>query len=51
MRSCFYPDLDSITGIMHNGWMAVRFTVMSILLYIAALMLSHKTAFCTSKNI
>ena len=31
-----YPDLDSASGIVHNGWMALGFTVLSIAFYIAA---------------
>lgn len=45
-----YPDLDDATGIVHNGWMAVGFTVLSVALYIAALMFSHLAAFRISKN-
>ena len=40
-----YPDLGDATGIVHNGWMAVGFTVLSVALYIAALMCSHLAAF------
>lgn len=46
-----YPDLESASGIVHNGWMALAFTVLSIAFYIAALMCSHKAAFRISKNI
>ena len=46
-----YPDLESASGIVHNGWMALAFTVLSIATYIAALMCSHKAAFRISKNI
>ena len=46
-----YPNLDSASGIVHNGWMALAFTVLSIAFYIAALMCSHKAAFRISKNI
>lgn len=45
-----YPDLDDATGIVHNGWMAVGFTVLSVALYIAALMCSHLAAFRIAKN-
>ena len=45
-----YPALDDATGIVHNGWMAVGFTVLSVALYIAALMFSHLAAFRISKN-
>lgn len=46
-----YPDLESASGVVHNGWMAVGFTVLSVALYIAALMCSHLAAFRISKNI
>lgn len=46
-----YPDVESASGIVHNGWMAVGFTVLSVSLYIAALMCSHLAAFRISKNI
>lgn len=45
-----YPDLGDATGIVHNGWMAVGFTVLSVALYIAALMCSHLAAFRIAKN-
>ena len=45
-----YPDLGNATGIVHNGWMAVGFTVLSVALYIAALMCSHLAAFRIAKN-
>ncbi len=45
-----YPDLGDATGIIHNGWMAVGFTVLSVALYIAALMCSHLAAFRIAKN-
>lgn len=45
-----YPDLGDATGIVHNGWMAVGFTVLFVALYIAALMCSHLAAFRIAKN-
>ena len=45
-----YPDLGDATGIVHNGWMAMGFTVLSVALYIAALMCSHLAAFRIAKN-
>ena len=45
-----YPDLGDATGIVHNGWMAVGFTMLSVALYIAALMCSHLAAFRIAKN-
>ena len=46
-----YPELESASGIVHDGWMALAFTMLSIATYIAALMCSHKAAFRISKNI
>lgn len=45
------PDYSLATGIVHNGWMAVGFTVLSVLVYIAGLMCSHVAAFRIAKNI
>ncbi|MDO5853112.1 MAG: ABC transporter ATP-binding protein [Thermoplasmata archaeon] len=45
------PDYGQATGLAHNGWMALGFTVLSVMLYIAALMLSHMAAFRIAKNL
>ena len=45
-----YPDLGDATGIVHNGWMAVGLTGLSVALYTAALMCSHLAAFRIAKN-
>ncbi|MDO5862064.1 MAG: ABC transporter ATP-binding protein [Thermoplasmata archaeon] len=45
------PDYGQATGLAHNGWMALGFTVLSVALYIAALMLSHAAAFRIAKNL
>ena len=39
------PDYAQAVNIPHYGWMAVGFAVMSYLIYIAALMCSHLSAF------
>lgn len=45
------PDYAQATHIVHNGWMAVSFALLSILVYIAALMSSHLSAFRIAGNI
>ncbi|MDY0236848.1 MAG: ABC transporter ATP-binding protein [Gudongella sp.] len=44
------PDYSQATGLVHNGWMALGFTVLSVALYITALMCSHIGAFRIAKN-
>ena len=44
------PDFSKATGIVHNGWMAVLFAVLSWLVYIAAMVCSHGGAFKTASN-
>ena len=39
------PDFSRAQGLAHNGWMAVLFAVLAVLVYIAALMCSHMGAF------
>ena len=39
------PDYAQAVNIPHYGWMAVLFAVLSYLIYIAALMCSHLSAF------
>ena len=39
------PDFSRARGLAHNGWMAVLFAVLAVLVYIAALMCSHMGAF------
>lgn len=45
------PDYSQATNLVHNGWMAVAFTVLSVGIYIAGLMCSHVAAFRIAKNI
>ncbi len=46
-----YPEFENATSIIHNGWMAVFFAVISWLIYISALMYSHMSAFRVASNI
>ena len=45
------PDFNRAVNLTHNGWMAVLFSVLSVLIYIAALMCSHLSAFRVATNI
>lgn len=45
------PDYSEATGLAHDGWMALGFTALGVLVYIAALMCSHIAAFRVAKNI
>ena len=45
------PDFAQAQTVMHNGWMAVGFAVLSVLVYIAALMCSHIAAFRIASNL
>ncbi|MCR4821029.1 MAG: ABC transporter ATP-binding protein/permease [Elusimicrobiales bacterium] len=44
------PDYANATNIVHNGWMAVFFSITAMLVYFAALMCSHTAAFRTASN-
>ena len=44
------PDFDKAQNLAHNGWMAVIFTVIAVLIYIAGLMCSHMGAFRVATN-
>ena len=35
------PDFDKAQNLAHNGWMAVIFAVIAVLIYIAGLMCAH----------
>ena len=39
------PNFTQGTQAIHNGWMAVLFAILSILVYVCALMSSHLSAF------
>ena len=45
------PDFSAAQNLMRNGWMAVLFAVISVLVYIGALMCSHISAFRVATNI
>lgn len=45
------PNYAQATQVVHNGWMAVLFAVLSILVYVCALMSSHLSAFRIAGNI
>ena len=45
------PDFSKATGLTHNGWMAVLFAALSLLIYICALMCSHLAAFRVQANL
>ena len=45
------PDFSWAQNLTHNGWMAVLFSVISVLIYIAGLMCSHKGAFRIATNL
>lgn len=45
------PDFSQAQNLTGNGWMAVLFAVLSMLVYVAALMCSHIAAFRIAANI
>lgn len=45
------PDFSSARGLTQSGWLAVLFAVISVLVYIGALMCSHTAAFRVATNI
>lgn len=45
------PDYAQATHVVQNGWLAVLFAVLSILVYICGLMCSHLSAFRIAGNI
>ena len=45
------PDYAQAVNIPHYGWMAVLFAVLAYLIYIAALMFSHLSAFRVATNL
>lgn len=45
------PDYSQAQSVTHYGWMAVLFAVISIVVYITALMCSHLSAFRIASNI
>lgn len=45
------PDIRQAKGLGHDGWMAVLFALLSMVIYIAALWCSHLSAFRVQRNI
>lgn len=45
------PDFSRARNLTHNGWMAVLFAVIAVLVYIAGLMCSHLGAFRIAANL
>ena len=45
------PDFSRAQNLTHNGWMAVLFAVIAVLVYIAGLMCSHLGAFRIATNL
>ena len=45
------PDFSRAHNVTRYGWLAVLFAIISIMLYIAALMCSHISAFRVAANI
>lgn len=46
-----YPNFSEAQDLPHYGWMAVLFAVLSMLVYVAALMCSHISAFRVASNL
>lgn len=44
------PDYSKVENVVRNGWMAVLFALISIVVYIAALLCSHLSAFRIAGN-
>ncbi len=45
------PNFSDAKNLAHNGWMAVLFAILAVLVYIAGLMCSHLGAFRVATNI
>ena len=45
------PNFQNATHIIHNGWMAVIFSIVSMIMYFVALICSHMSAFRVASNI
>lgn len=46
-----YPDFGNAQNLPHYGWMAVLFAVLSMIIYVGALMCSHIAAFRVASNL
>ena len=45
------PHFENAEGVAHDGWMALAFSILSMLIYVAALWCSHLCAFRVQRNI
>ena len=45
------PNFSGAGNMVHNGWMAIIFAIIAVLIYISALMCSHVAAFRIASNI
>lgn len=45
------PNYSAAENLVHNGWMAVLFSVVAMLIYVSALLCSHLAAFRVQRNI
>lgn len=45
------PNYSAAENLAHNGWMAVLFSVLAMLIYVSALLCSHLAAFRVQRNI
>lgn len=45
------PDFSSAQNLAHNGWMAVLFSILALLVYVGGLMCSHIAAFRVAANL
>ena len=45
------PHFENAAGVAHDGWMALAFSILSMLIYVAALWCSHLCAFRVQRNI
>lgn len=46
-----YPDVSRADHLLHYGWMAVLFAILSMIVYMAGLMCSHIAAFRVASNL
>lgn len=44
------PNFQNATNIVHNGWMAVAFSIISMVIYFIGLICSHMSAFRVAAN-
>ena len=44
------PNFENATNMVHNGWMAVLFAFLSLIIYFIGLLCSHRSAFRVASN-